>query len=80
MGRTKLYRALIENVDQAGGCSYGYSCVYTDSISWASATKPLPMVRDPRVVFDALFGVGAPETVALLMKLGSKNSNKCKSC
>jgi hypothetical protein len=49
----------IENVDQAGGCSYGYSCVYTDSISWASPTDPLPMIRDPRVVFDQLFGVGA---------------------
>ena len=49
----------IENVDQAGGCSYGYSCVYTDSISWASPTDPLPMIRDPRVVFDTLFGVGA---------------------
>jgi uncharacterized protein DUF1552 len=49
----------IENVDQAGGCSYGYSCVYTDSISWSSPTQPLPMVRDPRVVFDQLFGVGA---------------------
>ncbi len=48
----------IESVDQAGGCSYGYSCVYTDSISWASATKPLPQVRDPRVVFDQLFGAG----------------------
>jgi hypothetical protein len=46
-------------VDQAGGCSYGYSCTYTDSISWASPTQPLPMVRDPRVVFDQLFGVGA---------------------
>jgi hypothetical protein len=46
-------------VDQAGGCSYGYSCVYTDSISWASPTDPLPMMRDPRVVFDQLFGVGA---------------------
>src|SRR5256712_815157 len=50
----------IENVDQAGGCSYGYSCTYTDSISWASPTQPLPMVRDPRVIFDQLFGVGAP--------------------
>jgi hypothetical protein len=49
----------IENVDQAGGCSYGYSCVYTDSISWSSPTDPLPMVRDPRTVFDMLFGVGA---------------------
>jgi Protein of unknown function (DUF1552) len=49
----------IENVDQAGGCSYGYSCAYTDSISWASPDAPLPMVRDPRVIFDQLFGVGA---------------------
>ena len=49
----------IENVDQSGGCSYGYSCAYTDSISWASPDQPLPMIRDPRVVFDQLFGVGA---------------------
>jgi hypothetical protein len=49
----------IENVDQAGGCTYGYSCVYTDTISWASAEEPLPMIRDPRVAFDQLFGVGA---------------------
>src|SRR5436309_1279150 len=49
----------IENVDQAGGCSYGYSCTYTDSISWASPSQPLPMTRDPRTVFAQLFGVGA---------------------
>ena len=49
----------IENVDAAGGCSYGYSCVYTDTISWASPTEPLPMIRDPRTAFDQLFGVGA---------------------
>ena len=24
----------IENVDQSGGCAYGYACVYTDTISW----------------------------------------------
>jgi Protein of unknown function (DUF1552) len=47
----------IEDVDQAGGCGYGYSCVYADSISWASPTRPLPMIRNPRVVFDELFGV-----------------------
>jgi hypothetical protein len=48
----------IENVDQAGGCAYGYSCVYTDMISWASTTEPLPMIRDPRMAFDQLFGAG----------------------
>jgi hypothetical protein len=49
----------IENVDQSGGCAYGYACVYTDTISWASPTEPLPMVRDPRAAFDQLFGVGS---------------------
>jgi hypothetical protein len=48
----------IEAVDQAGGCSYGYSCVYTDTISWAAPDQPLPMVRDPRTVFEQLFGSG----------------------
>jgi hypothetical protein len=49
----------IENLDQAGGCTYNYSCAYTDSISWASPNEPLPMVRDPRIAFDMLFGSGA---------------------
>ena len=49
----------IENVDQAGGCAYGYSCVYTDTVSWASPKEPLPMIRDPRAAFDQLFGVGS---------------------
>ena len=48
----------IENIDQAGGCAYGYACVYTDSISWAGPTSPLPVIRDPRVAFEQLFGVG----------------------
>ena len=55
----------VENVDQAGGCFYGYSCAYTDSISWATPEEPLPMIRDPRAVFDQLFGIGAtPEARA----------------
>jgi hypothetical protein len=48
----------IENVDQSGGCAYGYSCAYTDMLSWASPSEPLPMIRDPRVAFDMLFGTG----------------------
>jgi hypothetical protein len=55
----------VENVDQAGGCFYGYSCAYTDSISWKTEEEPLPMIRDPRAVFDQLFGIGAtPEARA----------------
>jgi hypothetical protein len=48
----------IETVDGGGGCSYGYACQYMDAISWASATEPLPAIRDPRAAFDQLFGVG----------------------
>jgi uncharacterized protein DUF1552 len=49
----------IESVDHSGGCEYNYSCAYTDAISWASPSEPLPMLRDPRAVFDAMFGAGA---------------------
>src|SRR5262245_35899816 len=65
----------VENVDQAGGCFYGYSCAYTDSISWKDGpapgdpAEPLPMIRDPRAVFDQLFGIGAtPEARAARRK------------
>ena len=49
----------------AGGCSYNYACVYMDCISWAAPDKPLPMVRDPRLGFDMMFGGGGtPEARA----------------
>ena len=59
----------IENTDMAGGCGYGYTCVYTDIISWKSPTEPLPMIRDPRVAFEQLFGAGAtPEERQIRMR------------
>jgi Protein of unknown function (DUF1552) len=63
----------IEPLDRAGGCAYGYSCMYTDSISWASPTEPLPMIRDPRVAFEQLFGAGgtAAERAARTRSTGS---------
>lgn len=48
----------IENIDQAGGCAYGYSCAYTDSLSWSTPNNPLPMIRDPRAIFEQLYGAG----------------------
>ena len=48
----------IENLDQAGGCYYNYACAYTDTISWASPSEPLPMIRNPRAAFELLFGAG----------------------
>ena len=41
-----------------GNCENGYSCTYQNSTSWRTATTPLPHERDPRVVFQRLFGDG----------------------
>ena len=52
----------IENQDRGGGCDYNYACAYTDTLSWASPTDPLPMIRNPRIAFDVLFGAGSNNT------------------
>ncbi|MBL4819418.1 MAG: DUF1552 domain-containing protein [Gammaproteobacteria bacterium] len=41
-----------------GNCENGYSCTYQNSTSWRTPTTPLPHERDPRVVFQRLFGDG----------------------
>jgi hypothetical protein len=51
----------IEPTDAAGGCWYNYHCAYTDAASWASPSEPLPMIRDPRIAFDRLFGAGGSD-------------------
>src|ERR1700757_1452220 len=48
----------IESLDASGHCDYGYACVYSDTISWASPTQPLPMTIVPRMAFENLFGEG----------------------
>jgi len=42
----------------AGGCDSGYSCAYTNTISWRTPTTPNPMEISPRAVFERLFGDG----------------------
>ncbi len=39
-------------------CGDGLNCAYRDTISWQSATSPLPMQNNPQVVFERLFGDG----------------------
>ncbi len=48
----------VEDTGNFGNCNWGYSCAYTNSISWSSATQPLPTQVNPRVVFERLFGDG----------------------
>jgi hypothetical protein len=49
----------VEDTGNFGNCNWGYSCAYTNSISWSSPTQPLPTQVNPRVVFERLFGDGA---------------------
>jgi hypothetical protein len=52
----------VEDTGNFGNCNWGYSCAYTNSISWSSSTQPLPTQVNPRVAFERLFGDGtSPE-------------------
>lgn len=54
----------LEEPQLAGDCDSGYSCAYTNTISWRTPTTPNPMEISPRAVFERLFGDGdstAPE-------------------
>ena len=39
----------------AGNCDSGYSCVYSSTMAWRSATQPLPKEVNPKQVFERLF-------------------------
>jgi hypothetical protein len=41
-----------------GSCDIGYSCTYTNTLSWRSPTVALPVTVNPREVFERLFGDG----------------------
>ena len=43
----------------SGNCNWGYSCAYTNSVSWSTPTTPLPTEINPRMAFERMFGDGA---------------------
>ncbi len=52
----------VEEDGNFGNCNWGYSCAYTNCISWSSPVQPLPTEVNPRVAFERLFGDGtSPE-------------------
>ncbi|MED5386613.1 MAG: DUF1552 domain-containing protein [Pseudomonadota bacterium] len=61
LGKNTSLRSLELTTDSnftVGNCENGYSCTYQNSTSWRSPTTPLYHERDPRVVFQRLFGNG----------------------
>jgi hypothetical protein len=63
IGRETLMPSMQLAVEDPGAnssnCGEGYSCTYTNTISWASPTAPLPMELNPQVVFERMFGDGS---------------------
>jgi hypothetical protein len=58
----------VEAPSLVGGCDSGYSCAYTNTISWSSPTTPNPMEVNPRVLFERLFGDPESTTAAARME------------
>jgi hypothetical protein len=62
IGQSNLLPSLQLAVEDPGanssGCGEGYSCIYTNTISWESANRPLPMEINPQTVFERMFGDG----------------------
>jgi hypothetical protein len=61
LGRTTPLPSLelgLQDVRMVGGCDSGYSCAYSNTISWGSPTTPLPYENNPRRLFERLFGDG----------------------
>src|ERR1700682_3042695 len=63
IGRDNLMPSMQLAVEDPGAnssnCGEGYSCTYTNTISWSSPTSPLPMELNPQVVFERMFGDGS---------------------
>jgi hypothetical protein len=47
-------------VRKSGNCDSGYSCAYQYNLSWRSASTPVAPEPNPRLLFERLFGAGAP--------------------
>jgi hypothetical protein len=48
----------IEPPSLTGTCDQGFSCAYTNTVSWRTPTSPLPTTVNPRELFERLFGDG----------------------
>jgi hypothetical protein len=49
-------------------CGSGYGCAYFNTISWRTATSPLPMENNPQLVFEKLFGDGGTPEQRVMRK------------
>jgi len=66
LGGDTTLRSLELGIDgggSTGGCDSGYSCAYSNNVSWSGPATPAPKLTDAGSVFDRLFaGFSAQET------------------
>ena len=55
----------LHNPDIVGNCEKGWSCAFTDTLSWRGPTTPMPIENQPRAVFERLFGESTDPAVRL---------------
>ncbi len=79
LGKESRLPSLELGVDEgstSGNCDSGYTCAYTNNISWKSETQPLPPIVNPRIAFERLFGDidGPMDEETLAKRMADKSS------
>ena len=65
----------LDSRDVSGSCDVGFSCTYTNTISWRNETTPLLGENNPRAVFERLFGdSGSTDPAARLARIQKDQS------
>mgnify|MGYP001234530131 FL=1 len=65
----------LDSRDVSGSCDVGFSCTYTNTISWRNETTPLLGENNPRAVFERLFGdSGSTDPAARLARIHKDQS------
>ena len=74
-GRDTLLPSIQLGIEDAshnsGNCNWGYSCAYTNSVSWPNPSTPLPTEVNPRVAFERMFGDGSSPEERRIRRLQS---------
>ncbi|HUJ20605.1 MAG TPA: DUF1552 domain-containing protein, partial [Bryobacteraceae bacterium] len=64
IGQATRFKSIELGLDDgrvSGNCDSGYSCAYSNSISWRTPSTPMPPEISPRAAFERFFGA-EPET------------------
>ncbi len=74
LGRESLLPSLELGIEaSSNSCGEGWSCAYRDTISWLDEHTPLPLERNPQVLFERLFGTGATDEARASNRVESRS-------